>query len=521
MHIARELCGGQICVTPDAAAFAAPETGPWLEKFYTINERWVAEDRRRLLAFARDLLNSDYAGHRLTFQLFAQSPPFANLAAVYRNFDWAGPLRHRASAPPGLSRARRSSNDAEVDDARRTPPHPALQHEGHLSRAAARQRPLPGGGRRQHGLSARPGGAGSRHARERRASATRRRRPSRRWTTSSCCSSECGATLDDICKCIVYLTDIRYREPVYRVLGERLRGVFPVFTGLVVRRARAAGVGGRGRRDRGAAVTFSLAARCAASGRFGIVVLVVEPGRRRALRPCARRRRARRRRRTSPTRRSGRALLDLLAERPAGARGDGAARRDAPPHAEFRQLTLRRRRRARRPSYSGERTLGRHATAEGVGCVAAGNLLADEGVPEAMVDAFEDAAGDDLGDRLVAALIGRARRRRRGGAGALGRPAGRRRRRLAGRRPARRLARRADRTSSRGCGRSGSRSSTPTSRARSTRRRRRATACPATSSHAGTIRSRRQTRRGTHGDHGDRVSRAVRRSTIRTGRSTG
>src|SRR5271156_6679995 len=92
MHIARELCGGQICVTPDKASFDAPETKPWLEKFYTINERWGAEDRRRLLAFARDLLNSDYAGHRLTFQLFAQSAPFAHLAAVYRNFDWEGPL---------------------------------------------------------------------------------------------------------------------------------------------------------------------------------------------------------------------------------------------------------------------------------------------------------------------------------------------------------------------------------------------------------------------------------------------
>ena len=92
MHIARELCGGQICVTPDKAAFEDAETRPWLEKYYTINERWSAEDRRRLLAFARDLLNSDYAGHRLTFQLFAQSAPFAHLAAVYRNFDWDGPL---------------------------------------------------------------------------------------------------------------------------------------------------------------------------------------------------------------------------------------------------------------------------------------------------------------------------------------------------------------------------------------------------------------------------------------------
>lgn len=92
MHIARELCGGQICVTPDAAAFQASETKPWMDKYYSINEEWVADDRRRLLALARDLLNSDYAGHRLTFQLFAQSPPFAHLAAVYRNFDWDGPL---------------------------------------------------------------------------------------------------------------------------------------------------------------------------------------------------------------------------------------------------------------------------------------------------------------------------------------------------------------------------------------------------------------------------------------------
>ncbi|MFP6742871.1 MAG: 4-hydroxyphenylacetate 3-hydroxylase family protein [Alphaproteobacteria bacterium] len=102
VHLARELCGGQICVTPDAAAFADPESGPWLEKFYSVNESWSAQDRRKLLAFARDLMNSDYAGHRLTFQLFAQSPPFAHLNAVYNNFDFSGPLEFvRKSA--GLS----------------------------------------------------------------------------------------------------------------------------------------------------------------------------------------------------------------------------------------------------------------------------------------------------------------------------------------------------------------------------------------------------------------------------------
>ncbi len=46
--------------------------------------------------------------------------------------------------------------------------------------------------------------------------------------------TECGARLEHITTCNVYLTDIRYREPVYRVLGERLQGVYPCFTGLVV-----------------------------------------------------------------------------------------------------------------------------------------------------------------------------------------------------------------------------------------------------------------------------------------------
>jgi 4-hydroxyphenylacetate 3-monooxygenase len=92
MHLTRELCGGQICVTPDSQAFDDPETKSWLDKFYSVNDNWLAEDRRRLLTFARDLVNSDYAGHKLTFQLFAQSPPFAHLNAVYNNFDFSGPL---------------------------------------------------------------------------------------------------------------------------------------------------------------------------------------------------------------------------------------------------------------------------------------------------------------------------------------------------------------------------------------------------------------------------------------------
>jgi enamine deaminase RidA (YjgF/YER057c/UK114 family) len=45
---------------------------------------------------------------------------------------------------------------------------------------------------------------------------------------------ECGSSLDHICKITIYITDPRYREDVYLVVGKWLKGVFPVSTGLVV-----------------------------------------------------------------------------------------------------------------------------------------------------------------------------------------------------------------------------------------------------------------------------------------------
>ena len=45
---------------------------------------------------------------------------------------------------------------------------------------------------------------------------------------------EAGARLEHICKITIYIIDPRYREDVYRVIGEHLRGVYPVSTGLVV-----------------------------------------------------------------------------------------------------------------------------------------------------------------------------------------------------------------------------------------------------------------------------------------------
>ncbi len=45
---------------------------------------------------------------------------------------------------------------------------------------------------------------------------------------------ESGSRLEEICKIVIYLTDIRHREAVYGVVGRWLRGVYPVSTGLVV-----------------------------------------------------------------------------------------------------------------------------------------------------------------------------------------------------------------------------------------------------------------------------------------------
>jgi enamine deaminase RidA (YjgF/YER057c/UK114 family) len=45
---------------------------------------------------------------------------------------------------------------------------------------------------------------------------------------------EAGGLLADVVKVTVYLTDVRHREPVYRVMGRWLKGVHPVSTGVVV-----------------------------------------------------------------------------------------------------------------------------------------------------------------------------------------------------------------------------------------------------------------------------------------------
>jgi uncharacterized Ntn-hydrolase superfamily protein len=100
--------------------------------------------------------------------------------------------------------------------------------------------------------------------------------------------------------------------------------------------------------------------------------------------------------------RLGPRLLDLL--------GAGLSPQEAidevvasEPDVEYRQLAAVDRQ-GRTAAFSGARTLGRHASADGDGAVAAGNLLADTSVPAAMLDGFHASSRTPLGDRLVAAL---------------------------------------------------------------------------------------------------------------------
>lgn len=45
---------------------------------------------------------------------------------------------------------------------------------------------------------------------------------------------EAGGSMEHLVKVVVYITDVRHREAVYRTMGTYIKGVFPVSTGLVV-----------------------------------------------------------------------------------------------------------------------------------------------------------------------------------------------------------------------------------------------------------------------------------------------
>ena len=148
-------------------------------------------------------------------------------------------------------------------------------------------------------------------------------------------------------------------------------------------------------------MTVSIASRCGRTGMFGVAVVSSSPA---VAARCAHVRAgvgaACTQNVTDP--RLGPVLLDALASGNGAEAALGAAVA-ATPHVAYRQLSLVDVQGTAR-AYSGAHTLGTHAFVTGPGVVAAGNLLASEAVPQAMVSAFLDRPQDHLGDRLMAAL---------------------------------------------------------------------------------------------------------------------
>ncbi|KEO60799.1 DUF1028 domain-containing protein [Thioclava indica] len=147
-------------------------------------------------------------------------------------------------------------------------------------------------------------------------------------------------------------------------------------------------------------MTFSIVARCAQTGQFGMAISSSSPA---VAARCAFARAgvgaAATQNVTNPA--LGPLMLDEMA---AGADAQQAvdAAIAADGFADYRQL-LAIDGAGHCAVHSGTQALGLWTSALGRDCAAGGNLLADEGVPAAMVAGFEQAEGA-LGDRLIAAM---------------------------------------------------------------------------------------------------------------------
>lgn len=147
-------------------------------------------------------------------------------------------------------------------------------------------------------------------------------------------------------------------------------------------------------------MTFSIVARCADSGQFGMAVSSSSPA---VAARCAYARAGvgavASQNVTDP--RLGPGTLDTMA---AGmdAKTAIASVIAAAKHTEFRQL-LAVDSTGQTAIFSGARTLGIHADCQSHNAAAAGNLLANTTIPGAMVSAFHAGSGH-LGDRLIAAM---------------------------------------------------------------------------------------------------------------------
>jgi uncharacterized Ntn-hydrolase superfamily protein len=147
-------------------------------------------------------------------------------------------------------------------------------------------------------------------------------------------------------------------------------------------------------------MTFSISAHCRETGMFGIAISSSSPA---VAARCAHARAGvgvvASQNITDPA--LGHLGLDLLG-RGEGARSVLQALIASTPHADYRQLAIVDRN-GETAAFSGRHTLGVHATAEGPGAVAAGNLLANDRVPQTMIEAYAGNGGP-LAARLLAAM---------------------------------------------------------------------------------------------------------------------
>lgn len=149
-------------------------------------------------------------------------------------------------------------------------------------------------------------------------------------------------------------------------------------------------------------MTFSIVARCRETGMFGVAVASSSPA---VAARCAYARAGvgavASQNVTDPS--LGPRALELMAAGATAAEAVAIIRRTA-PHAAYRQV-LSVDAAGGSAVHSGPNALGTWAEARGEDVACGGNLLADPGVPEAMVAAFAAATGP-LGDRILAAMRG-------------------------------------------------------------------------------------------------------------------
>jgi uncharacterized Ntn-hydrolase superfamily protein len=148
-------------------------------------------------------------------------------------------------------------------------------------------------------------------------------------------------------------------------------------------------------------MTFSLTARCPETGMFGMVISSSSPAvAARCVHLRAKAGAIGSQNITDPA--LGQIGLDMLA-RGLAAQEVCDALVASTPFIAYRQLTLVDTS-GRVASYSGSNTLGVHTAHAGEGVIAAGNLLANDQVPAAMVRSYQENAGKSFPARLLAAL---------------------------------------------------------------------------------------------------------------------